>query len=388
MSIFDPLIKDEAARLDAFPISRNKIFMGHAGVTALPRAVADAMVAYSREASENFGDFAPILRQIEHARESSASFIGASPDEIALLGPTSLGLSLFANGIPWEKGDEILCYADDYPANVYPWIDLRRLGVEVRYLQPEAPGAITPELVEASLSPRTRLVALASCHFLTGYRLNVDAIGKLLRKRGILFSLDAIQTLGAFPLSVKYVDFLSADAHKWMLGPMAIGIVYVRKEHFPLLRPTLLGAWNVYSPNFIAQDSIRLPETAMRYEPGVLNMVGIHGMQAALDLLEHYGMEAIAGRLLELKKALVHGLRELDCEIHGPSEGANASSITTFSHTTTSMGHLFRACEAANIVVSLRHRRDGKEFIRVSPHFYNTHTEIERLLETLRIALQ
>lgn len=388
MSLFDPIIRDEAARLDAFPISRRKIFMGHAGVTALPRAVADAMIAYSRDASEDFGDFAPVLRQIQHARDSSARFIGASADEIALLGPTSLGLSLFANGIPWEKGDEILCYSEDYPANVYPWIDLRRLGVEVRYLQPEQPGAITPELVEASLSPRTRLVALASCHFLTGYRIDVDAIGKMLRKKGVLFSLDAIQTLGAFPLSVKNVDFLSADAHKWMLGPMAIGIVYVRKEHFSLLRPTLLGAWNVYSPNFIAQDTIRLPETAMRYEPGVLNMVGIHGMQAALNLFEHYGMEAIAGRLLELKAVLVEGLMELGCEIYGPKSGPNASSITTFSHPATSMGHLFRACEAANIVVSLRHRRDGKEFLRVSPHFYNTHSEIERLLETLRIALQ
>lgn len=387
MSVFDPILQDEAARLDAFPVSRRKVFMGHAGVTALPRAVADAMVAYTREASEDFGDFAPVLRDIQRARDSSARFIGATADEIALLGPTSLGLSLFANGIPWEKGDEILCYSEDYPANVYPWIDLRRLGVEVRYLKPETPGAITPELVEASLSPRTRLVALASCHFLTGYQIDVDAIGQLLQSRGVLFSLDAIQTLGAFPLSVKHVDFLSADAHKWMLGPMAIGIVYVKKEHFPLLRPSLLGAWNVYSPNFIAQDTITLPDTAMRYEPGVLNMVGIHGMQAGLDLFEHYGVAAIGERLRELKTVLVKGLLDLGCEIYGPVDGPRASGITTFSHPGASMGHLARACEAANIIVSLRHRRDGKEFIRVSPHFYNTHSEIDRVLETLRIAL-
>ena len=101
----------------------------------------------------------------------------------------------------------------------------------VRYLEPDEPGAITPELLERALGPKTRLVALASAHFFTGYRIDVDAIGGLLRARGILFSLDAIQTLGAFPTRVTHVDFLSADAHKWLLGPLAIGIVFVRKEH-------------------------------------------------------------------------------------------------------------------------------------------------------------
>ena len=189
-----------------------------------------------------------MLRDIRRARQLCAEFIGAAAEEIALLGPTSLGLSLFANGIPWEAGDEVLCYAGDYPANVYPWLDLRRRGVIVRYLEPERPGEITPELVAAALTPRTRLVALASCHFFTGYRIDVDAIGRLLHERGVLFSVDAIQTLGAFPMNVEHVDFLSADAHKWMLGPLAIGIVYVKKRHFELLRPTLLGAWNVVSP--------------------------------------------------------------------------------------------------------------------------------------------
>jgi len=107
---------------------------------------------------------------------NSARLIGGNADEIALLGPTSLGLSLFANGIPWQEGDEVLCYQGDYPANVYPWLDLRRRGVVIRYLEPTEPGAITTDLVQQALTPRTRLVALASCHFFTGYRIDVDAI--------------------------------------------------------------------------------------------------------------------------------------------------------------------------------------------------------------------
>ena len=383
MDVFAPILNDEAARRDAFPVCRSKIFMGHAGVTALPRVVADAVIDYTRRSSENHQEFGAVLKDFQRTRAIAAKFIGGHADEIALLGPTSLGLSLFANGLPWEPGDEVLCYADDYPANVYPWINLRRLGVIVKYLTPERPGEIVPELIAAALTPRTRLVALASCHFLTGFRIDVDAIGRLLKERGVLFSLDAIQTIGAFPLSVEHVDFLSADAHKWMLGPMAIGIVYVKKERFPLLRPTLLGAWNVRSPNFIAQDEIVLPDTAIRYEPGVLNASGIYGMRAALEMIGGYGIENVAARILSLKAHLVRALRALGFEICGPADGPNASGITTFYRKNVSMATLFNKLEEKGVIASLRHDRAGRETIRLSPHFYNTEAEIDRVVEVL-----
>ena len=387
MSAFDAILNDEAARVAAFPVCRDSIFLAHAGVTALPRVVADAVIDYTRGASEHHQEFGPVLKDIQQTRALAARLIGGRSDEIALLGPTSLGLSLFANGIPWEAGDEVLCYADDYPANVYPWIDLRRIGVVVRYLKPERPGEITPELVAAALTPRTRMVALASCNFISGYRIDVDAIGQLLQARGILFSLDAIQTLGAFPLSVAHVDFLSADAHKWMLGPMAIGIVFVKKERFPLLRPTLLGAWNVRSPDFIAQDRVEFVDSAIRYEPGVLNASGIYGMRAALELLGGYGIDKVAARILSLKARLISGLRAFDCELYGPADGPNASGITTFSHPRADMAGLFKKLEENRIVASLRHNRAGQALIRFSPHFYNTEAEIDRVIEVLRLAV-
>ncbi|MDB6153675.1 MAG: Aminotransferase class, partial [Chthoniobacteraceae bacterium] len=287
---------DESERQLLFPICRDKTFLAHAGVTALPKAVADAICEYTLRASENPQEFGSVLHDIKQARKTCAAFIGAEPGEIALLGPTSLGLSLFANGIPWEWGDEVLCYQGDYPANVYPWLELRRRGVTVRYIEPGRPGELTPEVVAAACSEKTRLVALASAHFFTGYRIDVDAIGQLLHERGILFSVDAIQTLGAFPLSVEHIDFLSADAHKWMLGPLAIGIVYVKKKHFELLRPTLLGAWNVEAPNFIAQEEIQFVPGAQRYEPGVLNIAGIYGMKAGIDLIMSHSIERVAER--------------------------------------------------------------------------------------------
>ena len=382
-------LSDEKLRRELFPVCRNRIFFGHAGVTALPAFVADAVCDYTRQSSENQQEFEEVLRQVKEARQTCAAFIGADPEEIALLGPTSLGLSLFANGLPWREGDEVVCYHGDYPANVYPWIDLRRRGVVVRYLEPERPGEITPELVAGALTSRTRLVALATCHFFTGYRIDVDAIGALLHERDVLFSLDAIQTLGAFPLDVSraHVDFLSADAHKWMLGPLAIGIVYVKRSRFELLRPTLLGAWNAVSPNFNALDEIRFVPTAQRYEPGVLNIAGVFGMRAALEFFMKTGPDAIAARLLELKARLVRQIEPLGFEILGAREGANASSITTFRHSSASSAALFSALEKAGVIASLRHDRAGKDYLRFSPHVYNTEAEIDTAVGALARAV-
>ena len=378
---------NESERRALFPVCRDKIFFAHAAVAAFPQCVADVVARYAQQSAANPQEFGEVLRDIKQARRVCAEFIGAEADEIALLGPTSLGLSLIANGMPWREGDEVLCYRGDYPANVYPWLDLRRRGVVVRFLEPAQPGEITPELVAAALTPRTRLVALASAHFFTGYRIDVDAIGALLHERGVLFSLDAIQTLGAFPTRVEHVDFLSADAHKWMLGPCAAGIVFVKRAHFEMLRPTLLGAWNVVSPNFQTQDEIAFVPTAQRYEPGVLNILGIYGMKAAIELLMGAGMDAVGARLLELKAQLLAQIEPLGFRVLGPREGSAASGITTFRHDTASATALFAALEKANVVCSLRHDREGRDYLRFSPHFYNTEAEIDAAVRVLREAL-
>ncbi len=380
---------DETARVRAFPVCEQKIFLAHGAVTVLPRVVAQTMADYAMQSATMPQEFADVLRDFRKTRELAAELIGAKWQEIALLGPTSLGLSLFANGIDWKAGDEVVCYADDYPANVYPWLELERRGVVVRRLQTIAPGAVTPECVESALNARTRLVALASCHFFSGYRLDVETIGRLLRGRGILFALDAIQTLGAFPLDVcrAHVDMLSADAHKWLLGPMAMGIVYVAEQHFETVRPTLLGAWNVNSPRFLTQDHIEFVPTAQRYEPGVLNATGVYGLKAALELLLAEGISNVAERLLALKASLLALLRPLGFQVLGPETGRNASGITTVWHPQVSASVLFKALEQADVVASLRHDRAGQDYLRFSPHFYNTEAELQRVAEVLRRAL-
>src|ERR1700675_1965041 len=385
MDLLQELVDNEEKRRAAFPICRSKIFMAHAAVTALPRVVADAIIRFTEESAANFENFAGLLKSIQEARTSAASLIGSSPDEIALIGPTSLGLSLFANGIDWKPGDEVICYLDDYPANVYPWLNLRSRGVTVRLLRPAETGALTPDLVAEALTPKTKLVALASCNFVSGYRIDLSAIGKLLREKEILFSVDAIQSLGAFPTTVEYVDFLSADAHKWMLGPLSIGIVYVRKECFEVCRPTLLGSWNVKAPGFVAQEEIEFHPTAQRYEPGAMNVMGIFGMKAAIDLLLAIGIARVSERILMITAQLANGLQELGFTPLGPTAGPNASGIVTVSRSGTDIEALFERLTAANIVCSSRQDRQGRHYIRFSPHFYNTEREVEQVLKVMAV---
>jgi selenocysteine lyase/cysteine desulfurase len=383
MDLIHELVDDEKKRRETFPICERNIFMAHAGVTALPRVVANAVIGCTDESATNFENFSAHRQKLRDARISAARLIGSTPDEIALLGPTSLGLSLFANGIDWKTGDEVVCYLDDYPANVYPWLNLRAQGVTVRLLKPSEPGALTPELVGGAITSKTRLVALASCNFLSGYRIDIDAIGRLLREKQILFSVDAIQTLGAFPTTVEHVDFLSADAHKWLLGPLSIGIVYVRKELFDLCRPTLLGAWNVKAPEYVAQEVIEFHPTAQRYEPGALNLAGIVGMKAAIDLLLDIGITNVAHRIREITTRFAEGLAELGFTVLGPTGGERGSGIITVSRPNTDMAALFERLSAAHIVCSPRQDRQGRRYIRFSPHFYNTDAEVDEVLTVM-----
>ena len=379
----------EEERCRAFPVARKKIFLAHAGVTALPSVSAGMMKSYITASCEEQQEFSGVLRELSYARRDVATLLGAEASEIALLGPTALGLSLFANGLDWKSGDEVVLYGDDYPANVYPWLNLQRLGVVIRWLEPESLGKITPEVVEAALSPATRLVALASCHFQTGWRIDVPAIGALLRSRGILFSLDAIQTLGAFPTPASEVDFLSADAHKWLLGPLAAGIVYVARERFEECRPTLLGSWNVQSPDFLAQRTISFEEGGRRYEPGSLNIAGIYGMRASINLILKEGLEAVSAMILERRDQLEKSLAYFGFEFLSPrSHERLRSGILTARHPGSDPAALFASLEKAGIAASLRKTRDHGFWLRFSPHFYNTPEEINRTLDVISSSLK
>ena len=376
MPTLDDYLNEETRR-KAFPVVTREAYFGHAGVGPICGAGVDAMNEFNAQASRGSQENPWVWEQVAAARNGAAALLGCSSGEISLLGPTSLGLSMVALGIDWKPGDEVVFHADDYPANVYPWRDLERKGVKPVAIRPETPGALTWELVEAALTERTRLVSLASCHYLTGYRIDIDGIGRRLRERGILFCLDAIQTIGAFRTSTEHVDFLSADSHKWMLGPAGAGIFFVRESVREQFRPPLLGSWNVTSPEFVAQETLAFESGGRRYEPGILNFPGICGMAAALTLLTEVGIDAIEGRLRHLRAVIAGGLAERGFVEASPGMPAEAQcAIVTVSHPTRDVPALGKAMHASGIYISLRRDREDNAFIRFSPHFYNTEEEI------------
>jgi len=378
------ILSSEPLRQHEFPVTRDKIFLAHAGVCPLPLRVAHAIRDYAALCTQGDQETLFPAQQIYRSRALAARLLDAQPEEIAFVGPTSLALSFVASGLDLKKNDTILIYFDDYPANVYPWMALAERGVKVRFLHTRELGRIRSMDVMDQVDEQTRLVALASCHFESGYRIDLNAIGQALHQRNILFCVDAIQTLGAFPTTAEHIDFLAADAHKWLLGPCAAGILYARKSLQERLRPTAFGGHNVYCPNYVAQEELVFRADARRYEAGSQNLLGLVGLNAAMALVLEIGIENIAAELLRKRALLVPALRNKGYSVLNAEEPlANASGIVTFYREDVDMAPLYEKLEAADIITSLRSDRAGRKYLRLSPHFYNTDAELGRLLEML-----
>ena len=377
------ILSNEELRQHEFPVAKNKIFLGHAGVCPLPRRVAQAMVDCATGGT--LGDQeAFVMHRIADARKAGAKLLNCEPDEVSLVGPTSLALSFVAAGLKFRKGDNILIYHDDYPSNVYPWMALAEQGVKVRLLNTRGLGIIRAIDVMGQVDENTRLVALASNHFISGYRLDHNAVGKFLREQGILFCLDAIQTVGAFPTTVENVDFLAADSHKWLLGPCGAGLLYVKKDLQEKLNPPIYGWHNVRNPNFVAQEKIDFRSGAAKYEAGTHNLVGLVGLLAAMELALEIGAENIAAELLRKRAWLVPALQAKGFVVlNAEPKPENASGITTFFTPGKDLAPLHKKLEEAGVIASLRSDRKGQNYIRLSPHFYNTDVELNSVIELL-----
>ncbi len=375
---------NEELRRHEFPVSREKVFLAHAGVCPVPRRVAEAVCDYARLST--LGDQETLLpaMRLSQSRERAARLIGAKPAEIAFVGPTSLGLSMVAGGLKFRRNENVVIYFDDYPSNVYPWMKLADRGVQVRFLNVRELGRIRDVDIMGQVDENTRLVALASCHFLAGWRIDLTAIGEYLRKKRILFCVDGIQTVGAFPTNTAHFDFMAADSHKWMLGPCGAGILYVREEVQDQLRPMVWGWNNVYCPQYVAQEEMKTRPGGARYEAGSHNLLGLVGLNAAMELLLEVGVENIATELLRKRSMLVPLIEAKGYTVlQSSAPTANASGIMTFFRAGTDMAALHQKLEAAGIVASLRADRSGQQHLRFSPHFYNTDEELGRAVELL-----
>jgi len=339
------------------------------------------MDAWNTEAASGRQESEAVWKRVAKTRATAARFLGCEAEEISLLGPTALGLGLVALGLDWKSGDEVLYDPLDYPANVYPWRELERRGVRAIPIERKPGEPILWKTIGPLITGKTKLLSLATAHYLSGRRPDLSAIGPEIKKRGILLCLDGIQTLGVLPAAFAEADFLAADAHKWMLGPVGAGILMVRKRVWDRLRPPLLGSWNVVSPEFLAQPEIRFESGGRRHEPGSLNLPGIEGMRASLELLDSVGIPQISTHALTLARQIRAGAHRAGLAIYGGPEEERV--ITSLLEPAWGWEKIKSRMEAAKIRVSWRKEHGGKTLLRVAPHLSNTTDEIEEFLKLL-----
>jgi cysteine desulfurase / selenocysteine lyase len=364
---------------NAFPVTRHWAYLDHAAVAPLSGPAQHALAEWATDLTENGVVHEPEwLRRVETVRQSIGRLINADPLDIAFVKNTSEGVGIVAEGLPWRAGDNVVTAAEEYPANVYPWLNLRARGVETR-LVPSRGNRVAIDDVRAAVDGRTRIVSLSFVEFASGYRNDIDAIGAFCRERGLLFFVDAIQGLGVLPLDVgkSPIDFLAADGHKWLLGPEGAGIFYIRRELVEMLHPVGVG-WNSVLDSFnFSRLELRLKPHAGRWESGTLNMGGIVALGASVELLHGVGMPAVTERVFALTDYLCEAAQRRGLGVFSSREPAERSGIVSLLVPDDSR-EAVRRCKAANMVVS---QRGGR--VRVSPHAYNSTDELDRLVQLL-----
>jgi cysteine desulfurase/selenocysteine lyase len=370
---------DQSAYRAEFPITETYIFLNHAAVAPVSHRVSRAVSSLAEEMCRCGIDGYPgWMEGVGAARRQAARLLGAGAHEIAFVTNTSEGLSVVAGGLDWRVGDRVLVVRPDFPSNIYPWMDLERKGVAVDYVS-RREGRIQVEDLEKTLRPGTRLLTVSSVDFLSGYRADLAAMGAFCRQKGLLFCVDGIQSLGLVPVDVKgcQIHFLSAGGHKWLLGPMGCGVLYVAQEVVDLVHPRCVGWKSVRGENDFFTIRLDFKPDALRFEPGSLNLLGIHGLGAALDLLLEVGVERIFEGVLEVNDLFVQGLRRRGLKIVTPLERASRSGILSFMPKADPEKTFYTLMEE-KIMISER-----KGLIRLSPHFYNNEADVRRFFEVL-----
>jgi cysteine desulfurase / selenocysteine lyase len=372
---------DCVATRSLFPLTKHFIYMNNAGAAPMSERGRAAIAALMEQLTSRPYPGGLAAEQADRLRGSIAQLVGADPETIGLVRSTAHGLSLLAQGLDWREGDNVVGARGEYPANVYPWIALRDRGVDFRMAEP-VDGRVLSDAVLSLVDERTRVVALSHVEFWNGYRVDIEAIGGELDRRGVIFAVDAIQSAGALHLDLSKlpIDFLAAGAQKWLLGPLGIGFCYCRPELLHRLRPVLVGTGTVKRHDEYFDYDFDLCETARRFEESSISVLDMAALQAAVDLLQEVGTKAIEDHVLSLSGTLAQGLADRGYQLVEPwPRGANESSgIVSFRRPGSRAGEVLRDLNAARVV-----GRVHADFVRLSPHFYNTPQEVERVLDVL-----
>lgn len=365
-----------------FPAAENYIYFNHAAVSPMSTRVRKAVDTVSDMfLREGMLCEQKVFDRAMEVRAAAAELIGASPGEIAFTRNTTQGVLLAANGINMKPGDNVVMPAIEFPANVYPWMGLTRKGVELRMVEPDE-GKVTAEMLSDVCDKNTRAVTVSYAQFSNGYRIDCEELGSFCRSKGIFLHVDSIQALGAIDIDVKRenIDFLSCGGHKWMLSMPGIGIFYCRKELISQLELSNPGWTGVINKDDYLDYEFTYRDDAARFEEGAPNFQGIFALGAAIDCFLEIGLPRVEERIMELTGLLASGLEERGYLVTSPFEKGERSGIICFTHPEKDSTVIHRSLSDRKVVCSLR---EGA--VRLSPHFYNDETEIERLFKMLEV---
>lgn len=369
------------------PVTEKWAYFDHAAVAPLPLPVRDAIRGWLDGAVFEGDTVWPAwVRDLEVARKTAAAMIHSEIEEIAFVANTTSGITLVAEGMPWQSGDNVVTLANEFPSNQYPWLNLATRGVETRRVEVKD-GCVDLRALAQAMDSHTRLVTVSWVGYATGWRLNLDEVAKLVHTRGALLFVDAIQGLGVFPIDVRQIpiDFLAADGHKWLLGPEGAGLAFIRREHLERLRPINVGWNSVAQGSDYSRIELKLRDSAARYEGGSQNMVGILGLGASLQLLTSFGLgpreSAISQRVLEITNLACAELANSGAHIVSHRDPDHSSGIVAFDWPGADPQALRKHCLAQQVALSCRGGH-----LRISPHAYNNADDIQRLIDVLRTA--
>jgi selenocysteine lyase/cysteine desulfurase len=361
---------------EEFPVRKNLIYLNHAAVAPLCRRASEAMRDLAADCL-HFGSlhYDHWLATYDKFRKSAARLLNASPAEIAMVKNTSEGIATVALGLDWKAGDKVVAFTEEFPANLYPWKRLEAKGVHVEWLSYLDPLERIDEACKGA-----RLLAISFVQYLSGFRADLNALGEICHRNGCIFFVDAIQGMGAFPIDVEKcrIDALAADGHKWLLGPEGCGVLYIRKELQDRVDPVEFGWTNVAHYGDYASRDMSLRPDAGRYECGTLNTIGAFGLNAAMEFLLEVGVDEIACAVRGLGDQLAKGAEALGYEIKGKRTPENASGIVTIRKPGVESQMTVKKLKENGIIAAPR-----QGWIRLSPHFYISPSDITRVLEAL-----
>ncbi len=362
-----------------FPITVKKIYLNHAAISPFSTRVTDRLEWFLDE--RQFGHI-DVFQQADEIRAKTrnilARFINGQPENIAFTTNTSEGFNHLVHGLTWQAGDEIIVPDCEFPSNMYPFLNLESQGVVVKKI-PAPGGIVSLEKIKKAITPRTKLLSISFVEFSSGFRNDLQAIGQLCKENNIIFSVDGIQGLGALPLDVeKYqIDFVSNGGHKWLMGAMGAGFMYIGPELFAKLKPAFTGWLAVEKAWDFLDYQLELLPDARRFEYGTANFMGITALSASVELLDEIGLPNIQRHLFQLGEFLVTELEKTGLRFVNSKDKAHWSGI--FSFQATAADALFDELSKNNIVCSLRNG-----LIRFSPHFYNTVNELEEVVAVIK----